>query len=151
MTIRKVWRQVSVFLTWLVTCALGLWIVLVGRSALLAFLVNVYIGDSVVRKLRARFFDQVYFVVAGLLYLIFIFTIENYLRSGLPQRDTLRRFAKTVGVELLVLFPLDLATALLGRSGIRLLNLLLFAAELLVGAGLLVYAVRTKPKAPDFT
>lgn len=150
MRMRNLMKQAGVFLAWVAVSALGLWIALVGRSALMQLLVTYYIGASVRRKLRARFFDQVYFVLAGLLYLVFIFAIENYLRKGLSHGDALRRFSKTIGLELLVLFPLDLVTSLLERAVLRPLSLILLTAELILGAALTVYALRRRPNPPEF-
>jgi hypothetical protein len=123
---------------------------LVIRNAFLGLLASFYVGDSMPRAWRARFFDRAYFVFAGLGLLIFIFAIDGYLRDGLERNDAVRRFAKTIGLQLLILFPADLTTSLLQRSIAGSLSMVLLPLELLLGGALLAYAVINKPAPRGF-
>ena len=141
------WGQyLLALLAWLAVSALCLWIVVVFRQALLSLMAAFYIGDSMSRAWRARFFDRVYVVVAGLSYLIFIVTIHEYLRFGANKGDLLRRVARVLGFEFLILVPIDLTTLLLHRSLAGRFGFLLLGGEVLGGSALLIYAIRTKRK-----
>jgi len=146
MTIRKVINHILVFFAWLISSALGFWVMVVSRHSLLAALAVFYVGDSYPRAWRARFWDRAYFAIGGLVLLIFVFFIDGYLKDGLPKRDVFRRFARIVGILLLILFPLDLLTALLQRSILGRFSIGVMMLELLGGGGLLAYSILRNPK-----
>lgn len=134
-------RQILVFLAWLLDSILGFWIVVVYRNALLSGLAVYYVGESMPRAWRARFFDRAFFVIAGLAYLICIFVIDGYLRDGLTRGDVFRRFARVTGIELLALFPVDVFTSFLQRSLLGRYSLIVLPAELILGGALLVHSI----------
>ena len=146
MKMGKVIRQVLVFSASLINSALGFWVMVVSQHSLLAVLAVFYIGDSYPRAWRVRFFDQAYFAIGGLVLLIFVFIIDGYLKDGLPKRDVFRRFARVSGIQLLVLFPLDLLTSLLQRSTLGRFSIGVMTLELLGGGGLLAYSILRNPK-----
>ncbi len=139
-------KQIKVFFAWLVVSVLGFWIFVVLREAILSLLSAFYVGESARRAWRVRFLDRAYFIVAGLIYLIFIFAIDGYLRDGLSRRDVLRRLARVIGIQLLVLFPLDLITYFVGRSFLEQFGVVLPIVEILAGGALLFYSIKAKPK-----
>ncbi len=143
-------QQILVLAAWLTNCVLGLWVMISLQQTLLATLAVWYVQDSNVRGWRARFYDRAYFVIAGLLYLIFIFVNDGYLRDGLKKGDTFRRFVKITGIGLLILFPADLLNLLVQSSargaGLGQYSLILVALELLAGTALLAYAIHHNPK-----
>jgi hypothetical protein len=139
-------KQIKVFFAWLVVSVLGFWIFVVLREAILSLLSAFYVGESARRAWRVRFLDRAYFIIAGLAYLVFIFAIDGYLRDGVQRRDVLRRWARVLGIQLLVLFPLDLTAYFLGRSFLEQFGVALLVLELVVGGGLLVYSIKVKPK-----
>ncbi|MGC9522718.1 MAG: hypothetical protein ACP5HG_12660 [Anaerolineae bacterium] len=146
MKVQKWLKQILVFLAWAINSALGFWMMVVVRNAMLSALAVYYVGESMPRAWRARFLDRAYFVIVGLVYLIFIFAVDGYLRDGLPQRDVFRRFARVAGIQLLVLFPAELFTSLLQRSILGRFSLFVLPVELILGAALLIYPIYTKPK-----
>lgn len=138
--------KIAIFLAWLANVALGFWILVVLHNMLLTILAAWYVGESVVRSWRARALNQFYFPISGLIYLIFIFAVDGYLRAGLEKRDLIRRFVKVTAIELLILFPADLLISLAEQSIFERSSLLLIALELVGGVGLLVYAILKDPK-----
>jgi hypothetical protein len=143
-------QQILVLLAWLVNVLLGLWVMIALRQTLLATLAAWYIGDSIPRAWRVRFYDRAYFVIAGMVYLIFIFAVDGYLRDGLEKGDTFRRFIQVTAIALLILFPADVLTTLAQGPaqgpGARQLSLILITIDLLGGVALLIYALRKNPK-----
>jgi hypothetical protein len=150
MTMKRWVQQILVLTAWFVNVLLAFWVMVVLRQALLSSLAAWYVGDSMPRAWRARFYDRAYFVIAGLVYLILTFVIDGYLRDGLAKGDTFRRFVQVTAIALLILFPADLLNSLVQgstrSSGLGQLSLALAALELLGGAGLLAYAIRRNPK-----
>ena len=142
--IEELGKQIKIFFAWLVVSALGAWIFVVTREAMLSLLTTFYVRDSAPRAWRVRFLDRAYFIIAGLAYLVFIFAIDGYLRDGLPKRDVLRRLARVLGIQLLALFPLDLTTYLLQRSLLGEWAIVVLVVEILGGAALLFYSNRAK-------
>jgi len=139
------WKKyILAFTVWLIVSALSFWILVVFRQALLSLLSTFYVGDSAPRSWRAGLVDRVYILVAGLIYLIFILLMQEYLRVGVTKDDVLRRFARVVGIELLVLLPIDLTTSLLQRSFADPVGILLFVVEIFGGGALLAYSIRAK-------
>jgi hypothetical protein len=134
-----------VFFAWLINSALGFWVMVVSQHSMLAVLAVFYVGDSYPRAWRVRFLDQAYFAIGGLALLIFVFIIDGYLKDGMPKRDVLRRFARVTGIQLLMLFPLDLLTSLLQRSILERFSIGVMILELLGGAGLLAYSIIKDP------
>lgn len=143
---RKWYDALIVFLVWLLVSAIGFWMMIVIRHALMSGMAVFYVGDSMPRAWRARFWDRAYFVIAGLIYLIFIFAIEGYLWDGVPLRDLFRRFARTVGIESLILFVADLFTSIIQKTMLGRVSVILAAVELVLGGGLLAYSIIKKPK-----
>jgi hypothetical protein len=146
MKLRGFMKHIAVFVAWAINSSLAVWVMMVVRNALLTALAVWYVGDSNPRAWRARFWDRAYFVFAGLGLLIFIFAIEGYLQDGRKTNDIFRRFARAVGIQLLVLFPADLLTSLLQQSLLGRYSVAVMVVELLLGVGLLVYAIKMAPQ-----
>jgi hypothetical protein len=149
MKTRKLMKHVAVFLAWAFNSILAVWVMMVVRNALLAAMAVWYVGDSNPRAWRARFWDRAYFVFAGLGLLIFVFAIDGYLKDGMPKGDVFRRFARVVGIQLLILLPADLLTSLLQRSFLGRFSIFVIVIELIGGVGLLAYSIAKKPKRPQ--
>lgn len=141
------WKKyILALIAWLIVSALAFWILVVFRQALLSLLSTFYVRDSAPRAWRAGLVDRVYVLVAGLLYLIFILAMQEYIRMGITNNDVLRRLARLVGIELLVLLPIDVTTSLLQRSFANPVGLLLFVVEIFGGGALLAYSIKAKHK-----
>lgn len=146
MKTRHLAKQIGVFVAWAINSALAFWVMVVLRNALLAGLAVFYVGDSYPRAWRARFVDRAFFVFAGLALLIFLFASDGYLKDGIPKHDVLRRFARLLGIQLLILFPADLLTSLLQESLLGRFAIVVMVIELLGGAGLLAYSIWKAPR-----
>ncbi len=148
MKVKKLLEQAFVFVLWAIHAVLGFWMVTVIQSALLTALTIFYVGDSdsYYPRWRVRAVGQLYYPIAGLIFLIFIFLVYGYLQDGLPERDTLRRFAHVAGIQLLIVFPADLFLSVVQESLIGPLSRVILPLQLVVGAGLLAYSIITRPK-----
>ena len=133
-------NQVAVFLAWAVNTILGFWVMIVVRQAFMSTLAVLYVGDSIRRAWVARFWGQAYYVIAGLIFLIFIFVVDGYLKDGRPKRDVFRRFCTVAGVELLILFVADVVTSLTQGTVLGQLSRILMPVEGILGVAMLVYA-----------
>lgn len=149
---KKTWlSHILVYLLWIVLVALGFWFLILSREVFLSA-ATYYAGDSITRGWQTRFYDKVFFLVAGLLVLIFIYVTENYLREGIAKHAVLRRFAKTVGWVLLLIGVMDVALLVLqGVADGGWLRWMIIVAE--VGSGIVFSWLgrrKTKPRpAPD--
>lgn len=137
---KRIADQMMVFLAWAVTTVLGFWVMVVVRQAFMSTLAVLYVEDSIRRGWTARFWGQVYYVVAGLIYLIFIFAVDGYLKDGQPKRDVLRRFCAVAGLELLILFVADVVTSLTQGVVLGQLSRIIMPVEGILGVAMLVYA-----------
>lgn len=128
---------VGTYSAWAVISALAFWVLLVSRQAFM-FVSARFVGDDIVRGWQARFYDKVFLIVVALGVLALVTLTESYLRRGIDRRDVIRRSAKIVGVELLVLSALDLVLALFQGSGAGgWLRWLILVVELVAGVALL--------------
>jgi hypothetical protein len=143
---RNFLEQILIFLAWAVVTALAFVVMFVGRSTMITVLALAYVGDSVRRGWRVRFFGQAYYVVAGLAFLIFIFVIDGYLKDGRARHDVLRRFFRATGIELLTLFVAYLIVALLEGGTTLPFGMVLLPATGLVGTGFVVYSILAHTK-----
>ncbi|MCU0520107.1 MAG: hypothetical protein MUF84_05380 [Anaerolineae bacterium] len=137
---KRIADQMMVFLAWAVTTTLGFWVMVVVRQAFMSSLAILYVEDSIRRGWTARFWGQAYYVVAGLVYLIFIFVVDGYLKDGQPKRDVFRRFCTVAGLELLILFVADIVTSLMQGVVLGQLSRIIMPVEGILGVAMLVYA-----------
>jgi hypothetical protein len=148
--IKKSWlSHILVYLLWTVLVALGFWYLLLSREVFLSA-ATYYAADSVTRGWQIRFYDKIFFLVVGLLVLIFIYVTENYLREGIAKHSVLRRFTKTAGWVLLLIGVTDvLLLVLQGFAGAGWLRWVVIVAELVLGVAFSWVGRRaTKPR-PD--
>ena len=133
MTKSRWMRVVGMYLLWVITIALGFWLLLVSREAFLmgaAF----YVGDDIVRGWQVRFLDKAVFIAAGLFVIILFTLTEGYLRGGLEKQDLFKRFAKITGIELLLIFVFDILLVLMqGATAGSWLRWLIVFIELALG------------------
>lgn len=131
---KRRWLQVlSMYLLWAIIIVLGFWLLLVSREAFLMG-ASYYVGDDIVRGWQVRFFDKAFFIAGGLFVVILFSLTEGYLRGGLEKQDLFKRFAKTTGIELLLIFVFDLILVLLqGTAAGGWTRWLIVLAELALG------------------
>jgi len=150
MIIKKSINYVIAYALWIVTILLGLWFVILARSDFQGALATFYARGSVTYIQRARFFDQIFVFVLGLLWLVFMVVTEWYFRTGAPRPDWLKRFAQVAGPVILLVFVADLFLFWLqGASSGNWLRWLVLAGELVIGIVFLLYA--RSPSLPDQT
>ena len=137
---KRIADQIAVFAAWAVTTVLGFWVMVVVRQAFMSTLAVLYVEDSIRRGWTARFWGQAYYVIAGLIYLIFMFAVDGYLKDGRPKRDVFRRFCMVAGVELLILFIGDVVTSLTQGAVLGRLSRMLMPVEGILGVAMVVYS-----------
>ncbi|GEM_PF-619639 len=113
---KKQWlNYVLLYLFWAVLIVLGFWFLIRSRDTALIVL-GYYAGDDFNRLWRAGFFDKAFFLFLGLALVVYFYATEAYLRAGIEKQDLLRRFFKTAGWVLLVIFVVDVVLLVLQQS-----------------------------------
>jgi hypothetical protein len=128
-------------LAWLVVCALGLVVIAVAANFFQVFLVMTMKVD----RWSIRFWVQLYYILAGLIWLGLVIFVEHLLFSE-SSRDglLLPRSAFIIGIELIAIGVFQFLFNLYGTFGW--LEALLTLGELVAGAALIWYG-RRKPGA----
>jgi hypothetical protein len=140
---KKILSYVAAYLMWILAAALGVWLMLISRSAFLGAFA-LYAGDSVQRAWQVRFFDKVFSIAIGLLWLVAMIFVEQYFRTGVRRHSLLVRFARVAGPELLAVFVVDALLLWLQRGGASWLRWLALGGELVLGAALVWLARSAK-------
>ena len=140
---KKTLSYVTAYLMWILTMALGVWLMLISRSAFLGALA-LYAGDSVQRAWQARFFEKVFVIAIGLLWLVAMIVVEEYFRMGVRRHSLLGRFAKVAGPEFLAVFVVDALLLWLQRGSASWLRWLTLGGELVLGTALVWLARSAK-------
>jgi len=136
------------YLLWTVLIAMGFWFLILSRETFLTGAAY-YAGDSFTRGWQTRFFDKVFFLSAGIAVLVYFYATEGYLRAGIEKHDMLRRFSKTSGWMLLVIFVTDfILLALQQFAGGVWLRWIVLATELSLGVALSWLGRRRVPAPP---
>jgi hypothetical protein len=133
---KRLLSYVAAYLLWIIAAALGVWFMLLSRSALLDALA-LYAGDSVVRGWQTRFLDKVSAIVIGLLWLAAVIVIEVYFRRGVRQHALLGRFDKVAGLEFLVIFVTDVLLLWVQMGSESWWRWLILGGELVLGVALI--------------
>jgi len=140
---KKTLSYVTAYLMWILTMALGVWLMLISRSAFLGAFA-LYAGDSVQRAWQARFFEKAFAIAIGLLWLAAMLFVEEYFRMGVQRHSLLRRFAKVAGPEFLAVFVADALLLWLQRGSASWLRWLTLGGELVLGTALVWLARSAK-------
>lgn len=128
------------YLMWVVVMVLGLWLFLISRNGFHGILA-VYARGSVTRGWQTSFYDKMYSITIGLLWLALMIVTERYFRRGVQQGDLIRRVAKVVGPELLLVFVADLGLLVMqGVGSASWLRWVVLGGEVVGGVSLLLYA-----------
>ena len=128
------------YLMWVVVMGLGLWFFVISRNGFLDILA-LYARGSVTRGWQTSFYDKVFSLALGLLWLAVMIVTERYLRRGVQQGDLIRRVAQVVGPELLLVFAADLGLLVLqGVGSANWLRWVVLGGEVVGGVLLLLYA-----------
>ena len=125
------------------------WVLIIGISVIGMFLTRnfflVLMGDLGVDMWSWAFFDKALLILSGIGVLILIISTEFYLTNGLRLGLLLKRTARIVGLELLVIVAFQLYISIFrGNFWRPSLSLLLIGAQLILGLVLFVYSLARK-------
>ncbi|MGC9467872.1 MAG: hypothetical protein ACP5HS_04725 [Anaerolineae bacterium] len=141
-------NHLLVYLLWAIVLAVGIWLLLLSRNALFEVVGVLYVGDSLQRARQLNSLEKFYSLGAGLAWLAMMIVSEFYFRSGARRGRLLERFARVLGVELLLLFVIDAALVLVrGPGSVTWSRWLILGSELVVGVACVLFARR----APSIT
>jgi len=138
--LRRFSKRISTFLTTLVVCILALVIIALGGQ-----LLSVVLVTSLPENVYAiRLWTQLYYVLAGMTWLVLTFLVDYKLSQAAQKGRLLRRSFDLVGICLLVIGLLQIALTAYGYLPRTALHIALMALELGVGAVLIFYGSRRK-------
>ena len=135
----RVFRYLIAYLLWIVDLGLGIWLMVLGRNALLGILALSYKPGALTYAHRVDFIDKMYVVFIGLAWLTLMIVLEHSFRTSALTEKLPQRFARVTGILLLSLFVVDLILFWIqgGQSG-SWVRWLILAAELGIGIVLIV-------------
>lgn len=144
MNSKKLFAYVAAYAAWIGAMALGLWLFLLFRQALMDGLAAFYVDPDVFQtKMTARALTQWGPLFAGIALLVLVMVSEYSFRTGVAQGKLVVRISRTFGLLLLAVFALDLFINMVnGVQGMGLVSWLLLAVELFGGAGLTFYGYK---------
>ena len=90
------------YILWAVLTAMLVFILLTGRTSLIAVIAR-YADTGFYQAKQVRVIDQVYLAIAGILALASIVVLQHYMTNASGWKNTLRRFAFSLGILLIVL------------------------------------------------
>ena len=139
---KKVLGYAGVYLFWAVIIGIAILSLFLSRNFFL-----VLMGDLGVGMWSWAFIDKALLVVSGIGILILVIAAEFYLTNGLRQGLLLKRAARMVGLQLLVIVAFQSYISVFrGNFWRPSLGLALIAVQLVVGVVLFTYSLA--PKAP---
>lgn len=104
-------RYAVAYATWIISLLLWAGFMFLARDAITNLLGLYYYQDSFQRKKEIQFFMQAWIFVTGIIWLIMMVIVENYMREGVKKKNLAKRVGKVIGPELLLLFLTVLALA----------------------------------------
>jgi hypothetical protein len=122
-----------VFAAWLVASAGALIILAVGRELYMAFM----LATLQINRWSVQLVNIVYYTIAGMVWLGFFIFLDAYFSQGASKGLLLKRSLRIVGLELLILFLLQLALFGYGYLRPNLLTVSLTTGEGVLAAGML--------------
>lgn len=145
-------HHVLVYVMWVVVLALGLWVLLLSRDVVVAVASALFVEESSARFWRITSVERFYILGAGLAWLALMILSEFYFRNGVRQGRLFVRFARVLGIELVILFVVDgvlyIAQGLPAEAWVR---WLILGAELALGVASLVFARSSSSLISDIT
>lgn len=98
------------YILWIICCVFGVFLLIVFRASYLQIIVPMAASGWNARA-RAITLDQIFLVVAAIVFIVFLGLSEFYLRKGQDFHALLGRFARLLGVEIGGLFMLHASIA----------------------------------------
>ena len=113
-----------------------------SREAISGMLIRFYLNGTFQRTKEFQFFNQFYFYLLGLVWLILMIVVENYFRLGVKKGDLFKRIGKVIGPELILLLVSDVFR--LFSTTFSAQDWIIVFLELVLGAGMIWLAVSLK-------
>ncbi len=107
--LKRSFTVIMQYLLWAVTILLGLWCLLVARGAINIGFIIIFANRWVLRAV-----DRFSLVFMGIVWLIAIIVVEDYLGKGVDKGDLYKRFLKVVSAEVILGALLSLFTKTIG-------------------------------------
>jgi hypothetical protein len=143
----KLFSQYAIaFIMWMVSFLLWLVFMFLSREAIAGLLIRYYLDGSLNKMKFFQFFNQWYFYLLGLAWLVLMIVVENYFRQGVIKKNLYRRISKVVGPEILLLAIINFVRSL--TTSFTILDWLITVLGLILGAALIWWAMKTKPPTP---
>jgi hypothetical protein len=140
---------VVAYIGWAVCIILAVWTLLVWRNAFSAALSIFFIRGSEWRATQSGFYDKVFLIIIGLLWLYFMIISEEYVRKGAGKQRLVNSLARIFGLVITITFVGDFFLFLLiGTNPFLWVRLLILVAELALGVGLLWLATNYHKAVP---
>ncbi len=144
--IKNFFGYIALYIVWAITSAAGIAIMFVIRDGLFQSMMRFYAQDSYQRFWATRFFDKIYYVIAGMLWLAFVIVSEGYYKNSenLPKSDFLRRIARVLGIEVVIITSGYLYLYGVSTNGHSFQMFALLIGGLLIGVALVIYSIYAK-------
>ncbi len=137
---------VLVYVMWVLVLALGIWVLLVSRDAIVGVASLVFVQVSSARAWRISAVEKYYVLGAGFVWLGLMVFSELYFRNGVRRGRLIPRIARFLGAELLALSVFDaILFVTQGLPAEAWLRWLILGSELAFGVICLVIA-RPSPR-----
>jgi len=107
--LKKSFLTVMQYVLWAITILLGLWCLLVARGAINVAYILTFANQWVLRAV-----DRFSLLIMGIIWLVAIIIVEDYLGKGVDRGDLYKRFLKIAGAEVLFGALMLLVTATVG-------------------------------------
>jgi hypothetical protein len=152
---RRWLNYLAAYIGWAVCIILAIWTLLVWRNAFSAAISIFFIKGSDWRAIQSGFYDKVFLIIIGLLWLYFMIISEQYVRKGAAKRRLVKSLAWIFGLVITITFVGDFFLfILIGTNPLSWFRLLILVVELALGVGLLYLAINyqkvvPKVKEPD--
>lgn len=143
----KNWPKYALsYVSWIVSFLLWFWFILKSKETISSLLAVYYVQgplEGTFQRTKVfQFFNQGYFYVVGLIWLIMMIVVEQYFRDGVRKGNLTTRICKVIGPELLLLFLSDLAHTFVVSPSTQ--DWLVLVVEFVLAVGLIGYAIRSK-------
>jgi len=135
---KRLFTNIRIFLVWLLGFALALVILMLGHELLMVFIVNTLKWGVY----NVRLLNVIYYMIAGLLCLAYLFLVNDYLSTSAKKGKLLRNSLKTIGILVFLIFFIHLSLLLYGFFTKGTFFIFLVMIEGLLGAILLFFTFR---------
>lgn len=136
--IKIISRYALAYTTWIISFLLWVWFMFLGRDAITTLLALYYYQGKFQRGKEIQFISQGWLFLTGLIWLVLMVFVENYMRVGAGKKDFDRRIGKVLAPEVVLIFIADLALAsAAGLGGLPVLRWLILLVELAAGIALI--------------